>query len=243
MVLLDRYRSFDMFVSALSSKFGFLCLRTRCFRTIARIFRVGIRKMWVELFDELMCLFFFQAEDGIRDIGVTGVQTCALPICEQELGAELMRELERFLLLQIIDTQWREHLYDMDYLREGIHLRGFAQIDPLVAYKNEAYDLFTELMTGIWTRFAQMIFNVDVEIEGGNGDGGAAAVPPPRSATGSSTGRSRVTYTGGAGGSAEHTAELQSSQYLACRLLLAKNTTTSLPSCNSRFCLGSCNYV
>ena len=99
---------------------------------------------------------------------------------EQELGEELMRALERYLLLQIIDTQWREHLYDMDYLREGIHLRGFAQIDPLVAYKNEAYDLFTELMTGIWTRFAQMIFNVDVEIEGGNGDGGAAAVPPPR---------------------------------------------------------------
>ena len=43
-------------------------------------------------------------------------------------------------------TSWREHLYDMDYLREGIHLRGFAQIDPLVAYKNEAFDLFTDLM-------------------------------------------------------------------------------------------------
>ena len=48
-----------------------------------------------------------------------------------------MRELERFMLLQIIDERWREHLHDMDYLREGIHLRGFAQIDPLVAYKNE----------------------------------------------------------------------------------------------------------
>ena len=51
-----------------------------------------------------------------------------------------MRALERYLLLQIIDERWREHLYDMDYLREGIHLRGFAQIDPLVAYKNEAFD-------------------------------------------------------------------------------------------------------
>ena len=59
---------------------------------------------------------------------------------EEELGEELMRALERFLLLQIIDQRWREHLYDMDYLREGIHLRGFAQIDPLVAYKNEAFD-------------------------------------------------------------------------------------------------------
>ena len=57
-----------------------------------------------------------------------------------------MRALERYLLLQIIDQRWREHLYDMDYLREGIHLRGFAQIDPLVAYKNEAFSLFQDLM-------------------------------------------------------------------------------------------------
>ena len=54
-----------------------------------------------------------------------------------------MRALERYLLLQIIDQRWREHLYDMDYLREGIHLRGFAQIEPIVAYKNEAFTLFT----------------------------------------------------------------------------------------------------
>ena len=65
---------------------------------------------------------------------------------EEELGEELMGALERFLLLQIIDERWREHLYDMDYLREGIHLRGFAQIDPLVAYKNEAFTLFGDLM-------------------------------------------------------------------------------------------------
>ena len=63
-----------------------------------------------------------------------------------------MRALERYLLLQIIDQRWREHLYDMDYLREGIHLRGFAQIDPLVAYKNEAFTLFTDLMNTIWSR-------------------------------------------------------------------------------------------
>ena len=60
---------------------------------------------------------------------------------EAELGDELMRALERYLILQIIDQRWREHLYDMDYLREGIHLRGFAQIEPLVAYKNEAFTL------------------------------------------------------------------------------------------------------
>src|SRR5213079_2736698 len=78
---------------------------------------------------------------------------------EEELGEELMRALERYLLLQIIDQRWREHLYDMDYLREGIHLRGFAQIDPLVAYKNEAFELFRDLMNTIWSDFARMIFH------------------------------------------------------------------------------------
>ena len=90
---------------------------------------------------------------------------------ESELGEELMRALERFLLLQTIDQRWREHLYDMDYLREGIHLRGFAQIDPLVAYKNEGFTLFQDLMNSIWSDFARMVFNVEVEVEGTNGDG------------------------------------------------------------------------
>src|SRR4051794_8325995 len=84
---------------------------------------------------------------------------------EEELGDELMRALERFMLLQIIDNRWREHLHDMDYLREGIHLRGFAQIDPLVAYKNEGFEMFTELMNNIWDEFARYIFNVEVSVE------------------------------------------------------------------------------
>ena len=84
---------------------------------------------------------------------------------EEELGSELMRALERFMLLQIIDERWREHLHDMDYLREGIHLRGFAQIDPLVAYKNEGFDMFTDLMNNIWEEFARYIFHVDVEVD------------------------------------------------------------------------------
>ena len=84
---------------------------------------------------------------------------------EEELGDELMRELERFMLLQIIDERWREHLHDMDYLREGIHLRGFAQIDPLVAYKNEGFEMFAELMNSIWDEFARYVFHVEVETE------------------------------------------------------------------------------
>ncbi len=87
---------------------------------------------------------------------------------ETELGEELMRALERFLLLQIIDERWREHLYDMDYLREGIHLRGFAQIEPIVAYKNEAFTLFEDMMNAIWSTFARMVYNVEVEVEDPN---------------------------------------------------------------------------
>jgi preprotein translocase subunit SecA len=118
---------------------------------------------------------------------------------EAELGDELMRALERYLLLQIIDQRWREHLYDMDYLREGIHLRGFAQIDPLVAYKNEAFELFSDLMATIWSDFARMIYHVEVEIEGADG-GGAPAMPASTyTPAGSSTARGSVSYSGGVG--------------------------------------------
>src|SRR3954464_9298343 len=115
---------------------------------------------------------------------------------EEELGAELMRALERYLILQIIDQRWREHLYDMDYLREGIHLRGFAQIEPLVAYKNEAFKLFEDLMNSIWSDFARMIFNVEVEVQGGNGDGQPVEQPwePPQQPAG---GLGALAYSGG----------------------------------------------
>jgi preprotein translocase subunit SecA len=113
---------------------------------------------------------------------------------EQALGEELMGALERFLLLQIIDERWREHLFDMDYLREGIHLRGFAQIDPLVAYKNEAFTLFGDLMNSVWADYARMIFNVQVNVEGENG--GSAPVPA-FAASGSSTRAGRISYSGG----------------------------------------------
>jgi preprotein translocase subunit SecA len=116
---------------------------------------------------------------------------------EEELGSELMRSLERFLLLQIIDARWLEHLRDMDYLREGIGLRGLAQIEPLVAYKNEAFELFRDLMNSVWDDFARLIFQVQVMV-----DGQAPGAPPPlpRRPTpsgSSSTGGGRVMYSGG----------------------------------------------
>jgi preprotein translocase subunit SecA len=114
---------------------------------------------------------------------------------EQSLGEELMGALERFLLLQTIDERWREHLFDMEYLREGIHLRGFAQLDPLVAYKNEAFNLFGDLMNSVWTEYARMIFNVQVNVEGENGGGGGSI--PSFAASGSSTRAGKVSYSGG----------------------------------------------
>jgi preprotein translocase subunit SecA len=90
---------------------------------------------------------------------------------EQQLGEELMRHLERSILLQVIDNRWREHLYDMDYLREGIHLRGFAQIDPLVAYKNEGFGMFEELMHSIWEEFSKLVFHAEVEVQPGQVEG------------------------------------------------------------------------
>jgi preprotein translocase subunit SecA len=82
---------------------------------------------------------------------------------EREFGERSFRELERLVLLEVIDECWREHLYDLDYLQEGIHLRGYAEDEPIVAYKNEAYELFAELMDGVWSGFARLIFNVEPE--------------------------------------------------------------------------------
>jgi preprotein translocase subunit SecA len=111
---------------------------------------------------------------------------------EAELGEELMRAVERFVLLQFIDQRWREHLYDMDYLREGIHLRGFAQIEPIVAYKNEAFTLFEDLMGTIWSDFTRMIYNLEVEaLE-------EEEAPEQRyEPSGTSTAPGRVSYSGG----------------------------------------------
>jgi len=117
---------------------------------------------------------------------------------EQELSPEVTRDLERFLLLEIIDQRWREHLYDLDYLQQGIHLRAAAQIEPLVAYKNEAFELFRDLMNNLWGDFARMIFHVEVVVEGQNGGQAPSPVPQrPSSRSSSSTGGGRVSYSGG----------------------------------------------
>ena len=84
---------------------------------------------------------------------------------ESELTPQVMRELERRVLLSVLDRKWREHLYEMDYLQEGIGLRAMAQRDPLVEYQREGYDLFSAMMEGIKEEIAGFIFNVEVKVE------------------------------------------------------------------------------
>jgi preprotein translocase subunit SecA len=84
---------------------------------------------------------------------------------EEGLGSEIMRELERRVVLSVLDRKWREHLYEMDYLREGIGLRAMAQRDPLVEYQREGYDMFAAMMESIKEESVAFIFNVEVSVE------------------------------------------------------------------------------
>ena len=84
---------------------------------------------------------------------------------EESLGAQVMRELERKVLLSVLDRKWREHLYEMDYLQEGIGLRAMAQRDPLVEYQREGFDLFSAMMDAIKEEIAGFLFNIEVTVE------------------------------------------------------------------------------
>jgi preprotein translocase subunit SecA len=91
-------------------------------------------------------------------------------------GQPVMRELERFVILQVVDTRWREHLDNMDYLREGVHLRAMAQKDPLVEYRGEGHAMFEELGRVIHEEVVHLLFHAqlepgDVELERAQGDG------------------------------------------------------------------------
>lgn len=84
---------------------------------------------------------------------------------EEELGAEAMRELERRVILSVLDRKWREHLYEMDYLQEGIGLRAMAQRDPLIEYQREGFDMFSQMLEGIKEESVGYLFNLEVEVQ------------------------------------------------------------------------------
>src|SRR5581483_11094103 len=83
---------------------------------------------------------------------------------ERELTPEVMREVERQIMLQIIDQKWREHLYEMDYLQEGIHLRAMGQKDPLVEWQREGFDMFGQMMHGIAQDFVKYVMHAQVTV-------------------------------------------------------------------------------
>jgi preprotein translocase subunit SecA len=87
---------------------------------------------------------------------------------EAEVGSEVLRELERQVILSVIDRKWREHLYEMDYLREGIYLRAYSQRDPLVEYQREGFDMFATMMDVIKAEAVGFLFNLEVSVDAGD---------------------------------------------------------------------------
>jgi preprotein translocase subunit SecA len=133
---------------------------------------------------------------------------------EASLTAEVMRELERVVLLNITDTKWREHLYEMDYLQEGIHLRSYAQRDPLTEYQREAFVMFDDLTASIQADFVKYIYRVELvrqdqppaaaapkvqrlqenREEVSSGAGGAGETSPRAAATGAQAGNPQQVF-------------------------------------------------
>ena len=97
---------------------------------------------------------------------------------EVNLTPVVTRELERKILLSVLDRKWREHLYEMDYLQEGIGLRAMAQRDPLVEYQKEGYDLFAAMMDAIKEELVGYLFNVEVNVEEESGGVEAKGLSP-----------------------------------------------------------------
>ena len=83
---------------------------------------------------------------------------------EEAITPDVMRQLERNVVLSVLDRKWRDHLYEMDYLKEGIGLRAMAQRDPLVEYQREGYDMFQQMMGAIKEESIGFLFNLEVEV-------------------------------------------------------------------------------
>jgi len=97
---------------------------------------------------------------------------------EKDLGAELMREIERYVILQVVDSRWRAHLDSMDYLRDGIHLRAMAQKDPLVEYRGEGHVMFEELSQTIREEVVLTLFHAQIDVDpGGTAEASAPFEP------------------------------------------------------------------
>ena len=109
---------------------------------------------------------------------------------EEALTPEITRELERRVVLSVLDRKWREHLYEMDYLKEGIGLRAMAQRDPLIEYQREGFDMFGAMLDSLKEESVGFLYNLQVQIVPADAeqDGGAAAIDAGPDSTGSNGG-------------------------------------------------------
>ena len=153
----------------------------------------------------------FSAQDLINEVGEVGALDSEFVLDrvladarrayekrESELSAPIMRELERKILLSVLDKKWREHLYEMDYLQEGIGLRAMAQRDPLVEYQREGYDLFSALMDAVKEQLVSHLFSAEVQVEGDQvGAKGLTPTPAPVSQLQYSAAEIETTSSGG----------------------------------------------
>ncbi len=137
--------------------------------------------------DELIARVGSRAGLDEEFLTATVIEDCKAAYAKREesLGSEAMRELERKVLLSVLDRKWREHLYEMDYLQEGIGLRAMAQRDPLVEYQREGFDLFSAMMDAIKEEIAGFLFNIEVTVEAsGKEVSGAGLEAKPLSSSG-----------------------------------------------------------
>jgi len=100
--------------------------------------------------------------DALRET-LLSVMKGAYETKEAEIGSEVMRYLEKVVMLQVIDTQWKDHLLGMDHLKEGIGLRGYGQKDPLVEYKKEAFDVFADMTSRLSTEIIGRLYKIQVQ--------------------------------------------------------------------------------
>jgi preprotein translocase subunit SecA len=114
---------------------------------------------------------------------------------EDTLGEAAMRELERRVVLTVIDRRWRDHLYEMDYLKDGIGLRAMAQRDPLVEYQREGYLLFQQMMGQIREEAVGFLFNLEVEVNSAAGEVDAPSVQAKGLETGHNDEAAQLSYT------------------------------------------------
>src|SRR5262244_820615 len=84
---------------------------------------------------------------------------------EQQIGPEAMRTYERIIMLNIIDTQWKDHLLSIDHLKQGIGLVGYGQKDPLVEYKKQSFDMFQDMLDRIDTNTTKALFNLEIVVK------------------------------------------------------------------------------